>query len=252
MKIDVLTLFPEMFEAVFGVSVLKNAVDNNLLELKYINIRDYSDDKHKRVDDYPYGSGGGMVMQPAPIYNAYKNIEKECGHRPYVIYMSPQGKLFDQSKAIELSKRDHMVLLCGHYEGIDQRILDEIVDEEISMGDYVLTGGEIAAMAVIDACARMVPGVLDSEETFTHESLFEGLLEYPQYTRPPEFLGREVPEILLSGHHANIERWRRQQALIVTEKKRPDLLANANLSEEDIAFLKKYLQCKENCDIIPD
>lgn len=241
MTIDVLTLFPEMFEAVLGVSIIKRAADKGLLSLNYVNIRDYSEDKHKRVDDYPYGAGGGLLMQPMPIYAAYCAVKDKAKKTPHVIYLSPQGTTFNQKKAIELSKREHLLLLCGHYEGVDQRVLDEIVDEEISVGDFVLTGGEIAAMAVIDATARMIPGVLDSEETYAHESHYDGLLEYPQYTRPPIWHGRAVPEILFSGHHANIEQWRRQMSLLTTAKKRPEMLEEAKLSEKDWEFLKKSL-----------
>lgn len=246
MKISVLTLFPEMFEAVCGASIIKRALDKELFGLELINIRDYSEDKHRRVDDYPYGAGGGLVMQPMPIYAAYEDVVKREGKKPHVIYMSPQGKTFDQQKAIEISRRESVVLLCGHYEGVDQRVLDEIVDEEISLGDFVLTGGELAAMAVIDAAARMIPGVLDSEDTFSHESHFDGVLEYPQYTRPPVWRDRQVPEILLSGHHANIERWRREQSLAITAKKRPEMLDNAPLTEKDREFLKKMLANGEN------
>lgn len=246
MKISVLTLFPEMFTPVCGVSILKRALDNNLFELELINIRDYSEDKHRRVDDYPYGAGGGLVMQPMPIYAAYEDIVKKEGKKPHVIYMSPQGKTFDQKKAIEISKMNSVVLLCGHYEGVDQRVLDEIVDEEISLGDFVLTGGELAAMAVIDASARMIPGVLDSEETFSHESHYDGLLEYPQYTRPPVWHEKAVPEILVSGHHANIEKWRREQSVVITAKKRPEMLEKAELSEKEINLLKKMLANDEN------
>lgn len=241
MTIDVLTLFPEMFEAALGVSIIKRAADKGLLALNYVNIRDYSEDKHKRVDDYPYGAGGGLVMQPMPIYAAYRAVLEKAKEKPHVIYLSPQGATFTQKRAIELSEKNHLLLLCGHYEGVDQRVLDEIVDEEISMGDFVLTGGEIAAMAVIDATARMIPGVLDSEQTYAHESHYDGLLEYPQYTRPPLWKNRAVPEILVSGHHANIELWRRQQSLLITAQKRPELLEKANLSEKDWEFLKKML-----------
>ena len=242
MKIDVLTLFPEMFEAVFGVSIIKRAADNGLIDLRFVNIREFSEDKHKRVDDYPYGAGGGLVMQPMPIYAAYEHLAKESEEKPYVIYMSPQGKTFTQKKAIELKEHKHLILLCGHYEGVDQRVLDEIVDEEISIGDYVLTGGEIAAMAIIDATARMIPGVLDSEDTFSHESHFDGLLEYPQYTRPPVWRGREIPEILVSGHHANIEKWRREKSIEITAKKRPEMLEKAPLSEKEKEFVKKLAE----------
>ena len=224
MKIDVLTLFPAMFEAVLGDSIIGRAAKNGLLHLQYINIRDFSEDKHRRVDDYPYGAGGGMVMAPEPIYNAWKHITAPLSYRPHVIYLSPQGPVFTQDKARALAADfEHLILLCGHYEGVDERILEEIVDEEISIGDYVLTGGEIPAMAVIDAVARMVPGVVQHGNSDC-ESLSDGLVEYPQYTRPPEFMGRRVPEILLSGHRANIAKWRAEMALERTRQKRPDLL----------------------------
>lgn len=239
MKIDVLTLFPHMFESVLGDSVIGRAQNAGLLDFSFVNIRDFSVDKHKRVDDYPYGAGGGLVMTCQPIYDAYQSLLKEGEAKPRVIYLSPQGSVFNQQKAISLSKLSHVVLLCGHYEGVDERVLEEIVDEEISVGDFVLTGGEIAAMAVIDATCRMIPGVLDSEETYQTESHYGGLLEYPQYTRPPVFMEKAVPEILLSGHHKNIETWRREQSLLRTLKKRPDMLKHADLTEKDIAFLKE-------------
>ncbi|MBZ4646231.1 MAG: tRNA (guanine37-N1)-methyltransferase [Petroclostridium sp.] len=237
MRFDVLTLFPEMFEAVLGESIIGRARSRNIIELNFINIRDFSEDKHRRVDDYPYGGGSGMVMQPMPIYNAYKSIIKDLSHKPKVIYLTPQGKVFTQSFAKELANEKHLILLCGHYEGIDERIIEEIVDIEISIGDFVLTGGEIPAMAVIDAICRLIPGVLGQEESFRDESHFSGLLEYPQYTRPPEFLGKKVPEVLLSGHHANIQKWRREQSVIRTYMKRPDLLEKAPLSDEDRKLL---------------
>ncbi|MDD6308231.1 MAG: tRNA (guanosine(37)-N1)-methyltransferase TrmD [Clostridia bacterium] len=225
MKIDVLTLFPGMFEAVLGDSIIGRAAEKGLLHLQYTNIRDFSLDKHKRVDDYPYGAGGGMVMAPQPIYTAYQHLTEGLEEKPHVIYLSPQGKVFTQERAKALaSNYSHLILLCGHYEGVDERIIEEIVDEEISIGDYVLTGGEIPAMAVIDAVARMIPGVVQHANAES-ESLENGLLEYPQYTRPPEFLGRKVPDVLLSGHHAEIVKWRHQKSLERTAKKRPDLLA---------------------------
>ncbi len=237
MKFSVLTLFPEMFEAVIDKSITGRAIKKGIIETEYLNIRDYSKDKHRRVDDYPYGAGGGMVMQPAPIYDAYKAAAGEG--KPYVIYMSPQGTVFNQEKAKELAKLEHVVILCGHYEGVDERIIEEIVDEEISAGDYVLTGGEIPAMMVIDAVSRMIDGVLDSGETMETESHYSGLLEYPQYTRPPEFMGRKVPEVLLSGHHLNIEKWRREQSLIRTKLKRPDMIRKADITDEERQMLKK-------------
>ncbi len=223
MKIDILTLFPEMFEAVFDNSVIGRARKNGFAQMNFINIRDFSKDKHKRVDDYPYGAGGGMVMAPQPIYDAYMSIAKDLDYKPYVIYMSPQGKVLNQAKAKDLAKKEHLVILCGHYEGVDERIIEEIVDEEVSIGDYVLTGGEIPAMAVADCVLRMVPGVIGNGNCET-ESHYNGLLEYPQYTRPYEFMGKCVPDILLSGHEANIKKWREEQSLIRTKEKRPDLL----------------------------
>ena len=221
MKFSVLTLFPEMMAAL-GESIIGRAIDKGIIETEYVNIRDFAENKHNRVDDYPYGAGGGMVMQPGPIYRAYKSVAGE--NKPHVVYMSPQGSVLNQCKAKELATYEHLVILCGHYEGVDERIIEEIVDEEISIGDYVLTGGELPAMVLIDTVSRMIEGVLDSSETASVESHYDGLLEYPQYTRPPEFMGREVPEILLSGHHANIEKWRRERSLEITRKNRPDLL----------------------------
>jgi tRNA (guanine37-N1)-methyltransferase len=220
-------------------SIIGRAKKTNIVELNFINIRDYSEDKHKRVDDYPYGGGSGMVMQPAPIYNAFASITHGLSYKPKVIYMTPQGKTFTQSFAKELVTEEHLIILCGHYEGVDERIIEEIVDIELSIGDFVLTGGEIPAMAVIDAVCRMVPGVLGQEESFKEESHYSGLLEYPQYTRPPVFLDREVPEVLLSGHHANIEKWRREQSLLRTFHRRPDLLDTVLLSETDNKILSK-------------
>ncbi len=225
MRFTVLTLFPEMFSAVLGGSMLGRAQENGILTFDLINIRDFTQNKHNRVDDAPYGGGCGMVMQAQPIYDAYQSVVGQLDYKPHTVYLSPKGRVFDQQTAVSFSKLGHLVLLCGHYEGVDQRILDEIVDEEISIGDYVLTGGEIPAMAVIDATSRMIEGVLSSRESFTDESHFNGLLEYPHYTRPYEFHGRKVPDILLSGDHAKIAKWRQEQALAETRKKRPDLLS---------------------------
>ncbi len=245
MKFSVLTLFPEMFESVLGESIIGRALKKGIIETEYVNIRDFSEGNYRRVDDYPYGAGGGMVMQPMPIYKAYKSVAGES--KPYVVYMSPQGNVFDQEKARELAKMEHVVILCGHYEGVDERIIEEIVDEEISVGDYVLTGGELPAMIVIDATARMKEGVLDSNETMEIESHYNGLLEYPQYTRPVEFMGRRVPEVLLSGHHANIEAWRREQSLIRTKLKRPDLIKKADLTDKEKEMLKKVRRKRKKC-----
>ena len=237
MRFDILTLFPDMVRAVLSESIIGRAEKNGLIEINYINIRDFANNKHNSVDDYPSGGGQGMVMQPMPIYQAYMSILENCDKKPHTIYMSPQGKVFHQEAAIRLSKEDHIVILCGHYEGVDERVLEEIVDEEISTGDYVLTGGEIPAMTVVDAVARMIPGVLSCDASFEEESIFGGLLEHPQYTRPPEFLGKAVPEVLLSGHHLNIEKWKRKKSLERTLLKRPDLLKKAKLTEKDKILL---------------
>ncbi len=241
MIFDILTLFPEMFSNVLGESIMGRAQENKIIEVNLINIRDYSKDKHKKVDDSPYGGGTGMVMMVQPIYDAYRSIVKNLNYKPHVVYMSPQGKVLDQDKIKKLKELEHLVILCGHYEGIDERIIEEIVDEEISIGDYVLTGGELPAMVLIDCISRTLPGVLASEEAYMEESHFNGLLEYPQYTRPYNFLDKEVPEVLISGHHANIERWRRQQALVRTFLKRPDLFKKLKLNEEDKKLLEEGL-----------
>ena len=220
MKFDILTLFPEMFEAV-KQSVIGKAIEKQLIQINLINIRDFSKDKHKKVDDTPYGGGAGMVMMPDVVYDAYSSIQNKENAK--VIYLSPKGKVLNQEKVLELSKQEHLILLCGHYEGIDQRVIDEIVDEEISIGDYVLTGGEIPAMVLVDSVSRYIRGVLKQEST-QEESFTNNLLEYPQYTRPEEFHGQKVPEVLLSGHHENIRKWREQKSLEITKQKRPDLL----------------------------
>lgn len=238
-KFDVLTLFPDMFRAVLGDSIINRAAENGIIELNFINIRDFTKNKHKKVDDYPYSGGGGMLLQAQPVYDAYQSIIKNLDYKPHTIYMSPQGKVFTQQSAITLSQYEHIVILCGHYEGVDQRVLDMIVDEEISIGDFVLTGGEIPAMAVIDAVSRMIPGVLASESSYENESHFSGILEYPQYTRPEEFMGVRIPDVLISGHHAKIEEWKRTEALRATYQKRPDLLEKAELSDEDRKILEK-------------
>ena len=220
MKFDVLTLFPEMFDCL-NQSIIGKASEKNIIDINLINIRDFSEDKHKKVDDTPYGGGAGMVMKPDVVYKAYNSLDNN--NKAKVIYMSPQGKKLDQNKVEELSKEEHLIILCGHYEGIDQRVLDKIVDEEISIGDYVLTGGELPAMVLIDSVSRYVEGVL-KEESIEEESFSNGLLEYPQYTRPEVFEGERVPEILLSGHHEKIEQWRYEKSLEITKNKRPDLL----------------------------
>ncbi len=226
MKIDIMTLFPECVDNMLGESIIGRAREAGLVEIHCHNIRDYSTDKHRRVDDTPYGGGMGMVMQPEPIYNCFRAIiegrEDECSRR--VIFTSPAGKLFSHEKALELAKYDELIILCGHYEGVDERIIEEIVDEEISIGDYVLTGGELPACVITDSVCRLLPGVLASSECYEKESIASGLLEYPQYTRPYEFHGRSVPEVLISGHHANIEKWRYERSLEKTERIRPELL----------------------------
>ncbi len=220
MKFDVLTLFPEMFKSL-DESIIGRAKEKGLIEINLINIRDFSKDKHKKVDDTPYGGGAGMVIRPDVVYDAYSSIKDSKNAK--VIFLSPQGKVLNQEKVKELSKEEHLILLCGHYEGIDQRVIDEIVDEEISIGDYVLTGGELPAMVVIDSVSRYIDGVL-SNESIEEESFSNNLLEYPQYTRPEEFNGKKVPEVLVSGHHENIKKWRDEKSLEITKIKRPDLL----------------------------
>ncbi len=223
MRIDILTLFPEMCEAVLSESIVGRARRAGLVDIRTHQIRDYTEDKHGRVDDAPYGGGMGMIMQPQPIYDCFQALCAETGDRPKLIYLSPQGRPLTQEIVKALAKEPHLALLCGHYEGVDERVLEEIADEELSIGDYVLTGGELPALVLADALARMQPGVLSGDVCFTDESHFSGLLEYPQYTRPPEWRGRAVPEVLLSGHHANIDAWRKEQSLRRTEEKRPDL-----------------------------
>lgn len=228
MKIEIMTLFPEMCEAVLGESIIGRARKSGAVEVHCRQIREYTQDKHRRVDDTPYGGGMGMVMQCEPIYNCYKAVCDEMGTKPHTIYMSPKGRVLDQQKAIELSKLSNILIICGHYEGVDQRIIDKIVDEEISIGDYVLTGGELPACVLADAVARMCPGVLSDDVCFTEESIYSGLLEYPQYTRPEVWEGEAVPPVLLSGHHKNIEKWRLEQSIELTAQRRPDLLEKYN------------------------
>lgn len=216
-----------------GTSIIGRAVQKGLISLEAINIRDYATNKHSKVDDYPYGGGAGMVMQAEPIYGAYKALTQRIGCRPRVVYLTPQGHVFNQGIAEELAKEEELVFLCGHYEGIDERVLEEVVTDYVSIGDYVLTGGELPAMVMIDAISRMVPGVLSNNESAQFESFQDNLLEYPQYSRPDNWHGKPVPPVLLSGHHANIEKWRREQSVIRTARRRPDLLAGAGLSEEE-------------------
>jgi tRNA (guanine37-N1)-methyltransferase len=228
LRIDILTLFPGMFRGPFDESIVKRAGDKGLLEIGIHNIRDWATGRHQMVDDYPYGGGAGMVMKPEPVFAAVEAVRRQGS---WVVLMSAQGRVFSQRIADEYSRQSHLILLCGHYEGFDERVIDHLVDDEISIGDYVLTGGELAAMVVCDAVVRLIPGVLGAEESSQEESFQEGLLEYPHYTRPPEFRGRPVPEILLSGNHAKIAEWRRRQSLIRTLRRRPELLSPENWEE---------------------
>lgn len=248
MRIDIMTLFPEMCEAVLSESIIGRARERGFVDIHCVNIRDFTADKHNRVDDAPYGGGMGMLMQAQPIYDCYQSLCENAEERPHLVYMSPQGQTLTQEKVKSLAKIPHLVLLCGHYEGVDERILDEIVDEEISIGDYVLTGGELPAMVLADAVCRMLDGVLPNDEAKSLESHYNGLLEYPQYTRPPVWHGVSVPDVLLSGHHENIEKWRHEQSLLRTFLRRSDLLETAELSEKDRKFLKKVKDEQEKED----
>lgn len=238
MKFKVMTLFPEMILNGLHTSIIGKAVDNNIISIEAVNIRDYSADKHKHVDDYPYGGGAGMVMSAEPVYNCYMDICSNENTR--VVYLTPTGHTFNQEMAKEFAKEDELIFLCGHYEGIDERVIDKIVTDKISIGDYVLSGGELASMVMIDAIARMVPGVLTNDESGCEESFENNLLEYPQYTRPRVWQGMEVPEVLLGGHHANISKWRKEESIKRTMKYRPDLLEKAQLSDREKQFLEKY------------
>ena len=239
MRIEIATLFPDMCETVLSESIIGRARRAGKLDIHCRNIRDYTLDKHRRVDDTPYGGGKGMLMQAEPIYRCYEAVCEDFGARPHVIFMSPQGKPFTEKHAIELSQMEHILILCGHYEGVDQRVIDEIVDEEISIGDYVLTGGELGALVVVDAVGRLCEGVLADESCYTDESHYNGLLEYPHYTRPPVWHGREVPEVLQNGNHAKIDQWRREKSLENTLRKRPDLLRTAPLTDKDKQVLRR-------------
>ena len=241
MHFHVLTLFPEMIVQGMGVSITGRAMEKGIISVNAVNIRDYSKDKHRHVDDAPYGGGAGMVMQPGPVVEPYEDLCQKTGKRPRVIYMTPQGRVFNQEIARELAKEEDLVFLCGHYEGIDERALEMICTDYLSVGDYVLTGGELPAMVMIDCISRLVPGVLNNEVSAEVESFHDNLLEYPQYTRPEVFCGRTVPEILLSGHHQKIEEWRRQQSICRTLERRPDLLEGANLSKKEKKFLEEKL-----------
>ena len=240
MNFHVLTLFPEMIEQGMHTSIIGRAIAGGYLSIDAINIRDYAFNKHQKVDDYPYGGGAGMLMQAEPVYLAYESIQKKLGYRPRVVYLTPQGEVFHQTMAKELAKEKDLVFLCGHYEGIDERVLDEIVTDYVSIGDYVLTGGELPAMVMMDSISRMVPGVLSNQESGETESFAENLLEYPQYSRPEEWHGQKVPPVLLSGHHANIEAWRREQSVLRTAKRRPDLLKKADLTNKEWSQVRQW------------
>lgn len=246
MNYHILTLFPEMVMDGLNTSIIGRAVEKGLIFIEAINIRDYSKDKHNHVDDAPYGGGAGMVMQPGPVCDSYEDLCRKIGKRPRVLYMTPQGQTFNQSIAEELAKEEDLVFLCGHYEGIDERALELIVTDYLSVGDYVLTGGELPAMVMIDCISRLVPGVLNNDVSAEIESFHDNLLEYPQYTRPEMYEGKKVPEVLLSGHHKNIETWRRQQSIKRTLERRPDLLADANLSKKEKQYLAELLAKQES------
>lgn len=250
MHYHVLTLFPEMIEQVMGYSITGRAQKNELLHLDVTNIRDFSQNKFHKVDDYPYGGGAGMVMEAEPVYLSYqqvtKKVEQEGRKKPKVLFMTPQGETFSQQMAERLSKEEDLIFLCGHYEGIDERVLEEIVDENVSIGDYVLTGGELAAVVMMDAISRLVPGVLHNDVSAVTDTFTDSLLEYPQYTRPVEWRGKKVPDVLLSGHHANIETWRREQSLIRTKQLRPDLFEKVEFTKQDIKIMKKNIVFKDD------
>ncbi|MFA9378506.1 MAG: tRNA (guanosine(37)-N1)-methyltransferase TrmD [Lachnotalea sp.] len=240
MNYHVLTLFPQMILDGLNMSIIGRAIENKLIALYAIDIRDFSTNKHKKVDDYPYGGGAGMVMQAEPVYDAYKAVADKLETKPRVVFLTPQGQVFNQSIAEELSKEEDLIFLCGHYEGIDERVIDEIVTDHISVGDFVLTGGELPAMVMIDAISRLVPGVLNNDVSAEFESFHNNLLEYPQYSRPVDWNGKKVPEVLMSGHHGNVDQWRHEQSLIRTAQRRPDLLEKAELSKKDKEYLRRY------------
>lgn len=240
MRIDILTLFPEMCNAYLSESIIGRARKAGKVEIECTDIREYTKDKHRRVDDTPYGGGMGMIMQVEPVYDCYAAICDKLGTKPHLIYLTPQGKTLTQDRVKELSKLENIALLCGHYEGIDERVIEELQPEEISVGDYVLTGGELPALILADSISRLLPGVLSDDECFEEESHFSSLLEYPQYTRPYEWKGRTVPDVLLTGHHENVNKWRREQSLKRTLERRPDMLEKAELTKKDIEFLSKF------------
>lgn len=242
MNFHVLTLFPQMILDGCKTSIIGRAMEKEILKIEAIDIRDFSTNKHMKVDDYPYGGGAGMLMQAEPVYRAYESVilKMKNKRRPRVVYMTPQGQPFTQTMAEDFAKEEDLIFLCGHYEGIDERVLEMIVTDYVTIGDYVLTGGELPAMVMIDAISRLVPGVLNNKVSAEFESLQDNLLEYPQYSRPEEFMGKKVPEVLLSGHHGKIEQWRREQSIIRTATRRPDLLKKANLTKKEEQFLEKY------------
>ena len=246
MNYYVLTLFPEMIDAGMNTSITGRAIAAGALSLASVNIRDFAEEKRKgRVDDYPFGGGAGMVMQAEPVMRAYEHVRSLTGAAARTIYLTPQGKVFSQKMAEDLAREENLIFLCGHYEGIDERVIEEIVTDEVSIGDYVLTGGELPAMVMMDTISRLVPGVLSNSDSAVSESFSDGLLEYPQYTRPEVWREKSVPEILLSGHHGNVDRWRREQSIIRTLAKRPDLLETAPLDKNDRKFLRKLLEMQE-------
>ena len=238
MNYHILTLFPQMVLDGLHTSIIGRAEEKGLLHIEAVDIRDYAENKHNRVDDYPYGGGAGMVMQPGPVYGAWKALADRIGKKPRLIYLTPQGRVFDQAMAEEFAREEDLVFLCGHYEGIDERVLEMIVTDYVSIGDYVLTGGELPAMVMIDCISRLIPGVLNNDVSAEFETFHDSLLEYPQYTRPEEFMGRKVPPVLLSGHHENVAKWRREQSVIRTARYRPDLLAKADLTEREKELIK--------------
>ncbi len=245
MQFYIMTLFPEMVMQGLSTSIIGRAVNKGLLSIETVNIRDYAFNKHNSVDDYPYGGGAGMLMQAEPVYQCYRALEEKMNKKPRVVYLSPQGKTFNQTMAEEFAQEEELVFLCGHYEGIDERVLEEIVTDYVSIGDYVLTGGELPAMIMVDAISRLVPGVLHNDVSAEFESFQDNLLEYPQYSRPEMWHDKKVPEVLMSGHHANIEKWRREQSVIRTARNRPDLLEKAELTEKEREIAEKILA---NCD----
>ena len=246
MNFHVMTLFPEMIERAMGESITGRAIKAGHISVNAVNIRDFANNKHNRVDDYPYGGGAGMVMQAEPVYQCYESICRSIGNsRPRVVFMTPQGRTFNQQMAEELSREEDLILLCGHYEGIDERVLEKIVTDNVSIGDYVLTGGELPALVVMDTISRLVPGVLNNVMSAVKESFSDNLLEYPQYTRPEEWMGEKVPPVLLSGHHKNIAAWYREQSILRTAKNRPDLLEKAELTEKERQWLIQQLEGEE-------